>query len=396
MTSAANKLPRLIIVDDEPVILSLLCSVFEDQPYQVVSCKDGKSAWAAMDEGVDILLTDKNLPDINGLELSERAKAVQSDAEVIILTGYASLDTALLAMKMGVFDYIVKPPKDLFEVRRKVGQARTKQALSRENRQLVEDLRDKNEELNAAMLELKQTQSSLIQAEKLAGIGTLAAGVAHEISSPLFGIMGLAEAMTDEEELSVVREHASEIVNYSRSIKEIVVELTGYSRMNRGDFLTTVNLRSLVDDAVRLITRTVPGSEKLYTVDVAEEICFLAKTTEVQQVFVNLLKNAADAVLERHGPENGRVWVYAEVLSDRTVKIQVSDNGSGIPEDKLSLVFDPFYTTKSPGQGTGLGLNIVYRIITRHQGSIVVESEVNEGTMFTIVMPAVDQGDGIE
>ena len=111
---------------------------------------------------------------------------------------------------------------------------------------------------------------------------------------------------------------------------------------------------------------------------------------------MNLLKNAADAVLERHGPENGRVWVYAEVLSDRTVKIQVSDNGSGIPEDKLSLVFDPFYTTKSPGQGTGLCLNIVYRIITRHQGSIVVESEVNEGTMFTIVMPAVDQGDEVE
>lgn len=391
MTSAKTKLPRLIIVDDEPVILSLLCSVFEDQPYQLVSCKDGKSAWAAMDDGVDILLTDKNLPDINGLELTERAKALQPDAEVIILTGYASLDTALLAMKMGVFDYIVKPPKDLFEVRRKVGQARTKQALSRENRQLVSDLRDKNEDLNAAMTELKQMQASLIQAEKLAGIGTLAAGVAHEVSSPLFGIMGLAEAMTDEEDLNTVHEYAREIVGYSRSIKEIVVELTGYSRMNRGDFLTTVNLLSLVNDAVRLITRTVPGTSDLYTVDIAEDIYFLAKTTELQQVFVNLLKNAADAVVARHGAQGGRVWVYAEVLADRTVQIQVSDNGGGIPEDKLPLVFDPFYTTKAPGQGTGLGLNIVYRIITKHQGSIVVESELNGGAMFTIVMPAIDE-----
>jgi signal transduction histidine kinase len=391
MTSAKTKLPRLIIVDDEPVILSLLCSVFEDQPYQVVSCKDGKSAWAAMDDGVDILLTDKNLPDINGLELTERAKALQPDAEVIILTGYASLDTALLAMKMGVFDYIVKPPKDLFEVRRKVGQARTKQALFRENRQLVSDLRDKNEDLGAAMTELKQIQSSLIQAEKLAGIGTLAAGVAHEVSSPLFGIMGLAEAMTDEEDLNTVHEYAREIVGYSRSIKEIVVELTGYSRMNRGDFLTTVNLLSLVNDVVRLITRTVPGTAELYTIDIAEDIYFLAKTTELQQVFVNLLKNAADAVVARHGAQGGRVWVYAEVLADRTVQIQVSDNGGGIPEDKISVVFDPFYTTKAPGQGTGLGLNIVYRIITKHQGSIVVESELNGGAMFTIVMPAIDE-----
>jgi signal transduction histidine kinase len=396
MTSAKTKLPRLIIVDDEPVILSLLCSVFEDQPYQVVSCKDGKSAWAAMDDGVDILLTDKNLPDINGLELTERAKALQPDAEVIILTGYASLDTALLAMKMGVFDYIVKPPKDLFEVRRKVGQARTKQVLFRENRQLVSDLRDKNEDLNAAMTELKQMQASLIQAEKLAGIGTLAAGVAHEVSSPLFGIMGLAEAMTDEEDLNTVHEYAREIVGYSRSIKEIVVELTGYSRMNRGDFLTTVNLLSLVNDAVRLITRTVPGTAELYTVDIAEDICFLAKTTELQQVFVNLLKNAADAVVARHGAQGGRVWVYAEVLAGGTVQIQVSDNGGGIPEDKLPLVFDPFYTTKAPGQGTGLGLNIVYRIITKHQGSIVVESELNGGAMFTIVMPAIDEPNEVE
>jgi signal transduction histidine kinase len=396
MTSAKTKLPRLIIVDDEPVILSLLCSVFEDQPYQVVSCRDGKSAWAAMDDGVDILLTDKNLPDINGLELTERAKALQPDAEVIILTGYASLDTALLAMKMGVFDYIVKPPKDLFEVRRKVGQARTKQALFRENRQLVSDLRDKNEDLNAAMTELKQMQANLIQAEKLAGIGTLAAGVAHEVSSPLFGIMGLAEAMTDEVDLNAVHEYAREIVGYSRSIKEIVVELTGYSRMNKGDFLTTVNLLSLVNDAVRLITRTVPGTAELYTVDIAEDIYFLAKTTELQQVFVNLLKNAADAVVARHGAQGGRVWVYAEVLADRTVQIQVSDNGGGIPEDKLPLVFDPFYTTKAPGQGTGLGLNIVYRIITKHLGSIVVESELNGGAMFTIVMPAMDEANEAE
>jgi signal transduction histidine kinase len=93
----------------------------------------------------------------------------------------------------------------------------------------------------------------------------------------------------------------------------------------------------------------------------------------------------------RHGAQGGRVWVYAEVLADRTVQIQVSDNGGGIPEDKISVVFDPFYTTKAPGQGTGLGLNIVYRIITKHQGSIVVESELNGGAMFTIVMPAIDE-----
>ncbi len=226
MTEPARR-GRLVIVDDEPVILELLASVFADAEFDVALCPSGNDAVQEVEErGVDVLLVDKNLPDVNGLELIRHARGHTPDVEAIVITGYASLDTALAAMELGVFDYIVKPPKDIFEVRRKVHRAFERQQLARENARLLGELQVKNVELEAALDELKDTQAELIQAEKLAGIGTLASGVAHEISSPLFGVMGLAEAIQDEEDRTLVRQYAEDIVDYARSIKEIAT--SGY------------------------------------------------------------------------------------------------------------------------------------------------------------------------
>ena len=108
---------RLILVDDEPVILELLKTIFSDAGYELHCCSDGESAVRVMEsEGVDVLLTDKNLPGIGGLELVQRGKQIQPDSEAIVLTGYASLDTALRAMELNVFDYILKPPKDMNKI----------------------------------------------------------------------------------------------------------------------------------------------------------------------------------------------------------------------------------------------------------------------------------------
>ena len=223
----------------------------------MIRCPDGASALAAMAEGVDVLLTDKNLPDHNGLELAKRARELQPDAEVIVLTGYASLDTALAALELDVFDYIVKPPKDIFDIKRKVRRALDKQTITRENRRLMADLRERNGELERALAELREVQAELIQSEKLAGIGTLAAGIAHEVSSPLFGVMGLAEAIGEEDDVELIRGYATEIVDYAKTIKDIVVQLSGYSRTAQSEYHTTVDLPSVVEDAIKLVVRSL-------------------------------------------------------------------------------------------------------------------------------------------
>jgi signal transduction histidine kinase len=379
----------LVVVDDEPVILELLASVFASEPYDVVLCPTGNDAVQAMEEGgVDVLLADKNLPDVSGLQLVRYARSAQPDAEAIIITGFASLETALTALELGVFDYIVKPPKDIFEVRRKVKQAFERQELARENRRLLTELKAKNEELRNTIGELRDTQAELIQAEKLAGIGTLAAGIAHEISSPLFGVMGLAEAIQDEEDRSLVQQYAADIVEYTRSIKDIVNDLTGYSRTARSEYLTTVELHRVVDDAIRLVTRSTPFHEDRVRNEVSPGIYVNARTNEIRQVFVNLVKNALDAVADRQG-QGGSTGLVRVLGGAQTAHVwaEVIDDGPGIPPESQSLIFDPFYTTKGTGRGTGLGLNIVYRIMTKYRGSIQVQSTVGEGTTFHLKFP---------
>ncbi len=379
---------RLIIVDDEPVILNLLTSVFADEEQlEVISCPDGATAQAAIAAGVDVLLTDKNLPDIGGLELARMARE-KGDCEVIVITGYASLDTALEAMQLEVFDYIVKPPKDIFDVKRKVKQALDKLHMERENARLLRDLTAKNKELAAALVELKELQAELIQSEKLAGIGTLAAGIAHEVSSPLFGVMGLAEAILEEDDRSLVEGYAREIVDYAGAIKEIVVQLTGYSRSASSEYRTTVDLPAVIDDAVKLVSRSVAFDPARIDRELDDGVHVLARTSEIQQVFVNLVKNAIEAVVEHHeaDPFAGRVRV-ACWREDGAVVAIVADNGPGIPLEGQSAIFDPFYTTKPVGRGTGLGLNIVYRIVTKYQGQITVDSPPGEGTTFTLRFP---------
>ncbi len=380
---------RLILVDDEPVILNLLRSVLEGDAFEVVACPDGTTATAALANGCDVLLTDKNLPDINGLELVRRARALWPDCECLIITGFASLDTALAAMELDVFDYIVKPPKDIFDVRRKVKQALDKVHMRRENVALLASLEARNQELEATMAELRDTQAELVQSEKLAGIGTLAAGIAHEVASPLFGVLGLAEAIVDEEDPELARGYAREIIDYAKAIREIVTQLSGYSRSAVNDGVTTVELVRVAEDAVRLVARSLGFDPARVSVDGPSDLTVFARQNELGQVFVNLVKNAIEAVLEAEGNDgdDGRGVRLRLGRNEREVWAEVADDGPGIEPDRIKSIFDPFFTTKPPGRGTGLGLNIVYRIVTKYRGSVSVDSRPGEGASFLIRLP---------
>ncbi len=380
-------LGRLVLVDDEPAILDLLTSLFREG-WEVSAFTRGADALARLRSGpFDVLLTDKNLPDVGGLDLLGHARKLDPDAEVLLITGYASLDTAVQAMQLGAFDYIVKPPRSIFDVRRKVEQALGKVRLARANRQLVLDLTRKNEELHDALGENRRVQAELVQSEKLAGIGTLAAGIAHEIASPLFGIMGLAEAVAEETDLDAVHRYASEIVDYSRNIREIVVQLSGYARSAEREDYATVDAASVAQDAVRLVVRSMSLSDEMVAVDVPDGLGFYGRTSEAQQILVNLVKNAVEAVQEHHGEGHGHVHVTGASEGGQVV-LRVTDDGPGIPEDRQREIFDPFFTTKPPGKGTGLGLNIVWRLVSKVGGSVGVESVVGQGATFVVRFPA--------
>jgi PAS domain S-box-containing protein len=230
--------------------------------------------------------------------------------------------------------------------------------------------------------EEQQLQEQLIQSEKLAGVGVLASGVAHEINNPLSGVIGMAEVAMEEENLSEIKSYLKDIFNCGERISEIVKGLRSYSRIAKSGEQSLVDLNEILEESlkmVRLATKTTP-------VEVIKKFQPLEKIEvnggEIQQVFTNLITNAFQAM----NGKGGMLILSTRSLKD-SVEVKVSDNGMGIPQKYLNKIFDPFFTTKKIGEGTGLGLNIVYRIVTKYEGTIDVESKEGIGTTFTIKFP---------
>ncbi|MBZ0255402.1 HAMP domain-containing histidine kinase, partial [bacterium] len=214
------------------------------------------------------------------------------------------------------------------------------------------------------------------------GIGTLASGVAHEINNPLQGILGMAEASLDEEEIDLIKEYTQDIVTYAQQAGEIVKELSTYSRAARSDVSMPINMTTVIKSALRMSQHANNYSDITLQLELDSIPEIIANAGELQQVFVNLFNNAVHAM-----DENGSL-IIKTWMEDHLVFASVSDSGCGIPQENLSQIFEPFFTTKPPGKGTGLGLNVVYRIIEKYNGQINVESVLGKGTTFIIQMPA--------
>jgi PAS domain S-box-containing protein len=230
--------------------------------------------------------------------------------------------------------------------------------------------------------EEQRLQEQLIQSEKLAGIGILASGVAHEINNPLSGIIGMAEVALEEEDISKSRSYLMDIMSCAERIAEIVRGLKSYSRAAKKGELGVVDLNEVLEESLKMVRLAIrPASvEVIKKFQPIEKI--QANIGEIQQVFTNLITNAFQA-MDGNG---GRLVLSTRSLKD-SVEAKVNDSGNGIPQKYINQIFDPFFTTKNPGEGTGLGLNIVYRIVTKYEGTIDVESKEQVGTTFKIKFP---------
>ncbi|MFH1141665.1 MAG: ATP-binding protein [Chloroflexota bacterium] len=256
-------------------------------------------------------------------------------------------------------------------------------ALSRSVREARENIR-LAQQLEAQMKELRDTQAQLIQSAKMASVGTLAAGVAHEINNPLFAILGRTELLLRHPESHLVSERSRE---YLKSIHEmaqrastIVRELLAFSGTNN-NVREPVKMTEAVDVALDLMGKEICRNGIEIVKDYADVPTVSGLSNKLQQVFVNLLLNARDAM-----PQGGKVHIRCWVEAGY-VKVSVRDNGVGIPEELKPHLFEPFVTTKEVGKGTGLGLFVCHRIVTEHAGRILIASEVGRGTEVVVELP---------
>ena len=231
----------------------------------------------------------------------------------------------------------------------------------------------------------KQLQEELIQSEKLASIGTLASGIAHEINNPLSAVIGTAEIMLDEvPEGTKLAEYTSDIIKYSRSAAEVIRDLNSYSRKEKGD-QASLNLVEILEDALKLAKRGLvfEGIRVLKKYEQVPPI--MGNPNELQQVMLNLIINAVQAM-----EGSGTLTLECRQIGWNLL-VAVRDTGPGIEEENIDKVFNPFFTTKDPGKGTGLGLSISHQIIHRIGGRIRLETHPGEGTSFEITLPLSDE-----
>jgi len=277
------------------------------------------------------------------------------------------------------------------------------QILEEKVAERTQDLNQKNKELEQTLKQLQQVQHHLIMHEKMASLGNLVAGVAHEVNNPIGAVkssadvtarciekineeLGKLKSATEikknskfQKTFNMLKENNSIIVTAGNRVSEIVQSLKNFARLDESDFQTT-DIHGGIDSTLTLLQHELKNK-----VEVVKEYGKISKVecypNQLNQVFMNLFINAAHAISTK-----GKIIIKTGQEAGKVI-IEIADNGKGIPPDQLKKIFDPGFTTKSRGVGTGLGLSISYNIIEKHHGEINVESEVGKGTRFTIKLP---------
>ena len=426
---------KVLVVDDSHFNLSAAKRYLEDiaDISQILLCDDPRQVKSIIDEhDIDILISDFMMPAITGFDLLEllRADKKYDDIPIIMLTSLDDIDAYKKCFDLGAFDYISKPINTV-ELHSRLKVAIEAKNNSNNLKSLLEVTRKQNEELKQINAELTEAKFSLVQSEKMAAIGQLAAGIAHEINNPMgyvssnFDILrkyyvrikeflnfinlkiqndiipcgnetcDLVLEINDKYKdlkldfiLNDVQNLFIDSANGIKRITDIIQSLRIYARSSNDNEKDTYILLELIQQVILIIKNEVKYSANI-TLDIPEDIILFCNKIQLGQVFVNMIVNAAQAIKSQNRSTLGTIKIKAKNI-DSKVRIEISDDGPGILAENLNKVFDPFFTTKEIGKGTGLGLSISYDIIVnKHNGSIDVKSEFGNGAAFIITLPIV-------
>lgn len=384
---------RVLIADDEPAARYGLVRALSNQGYELREAGNGAEAYAALETfHPDVVLSDINMPGMDGLTLLRRVNELGETAPLVVLiTAYGSESVAVEALRAGAHDYLAKP-FELDDLRKVIRQAVEKQRLLRENRAYYRQLR-------ATLEELKRSQVALVQAEKMASLSRLVAGVAHEINNPL----GALTSNLDLIERTIARwqegafdpgtlaEKLAQTASQSRvacaRIAAIVTNLVQFAQLDRAEWQRFSLIEAFETTLARFRAQVTAG------IDIGVEWEDLPEIEgcprDLNQVFMHLLTNAQEAIQVA-----GRAGVI-RVRGRREpegVTLEIEDNGCGIAPDDLPRLFDPGFTTKGVGVGTGLGLAISLQIVRAHGGILEVSSRPGVGSRFAVRLPVARNG----
>lgn len=399
---------KILVAEDSAVMRRLLSDSLEHWDYDCVIAENGAEAWEQFQRHrFPLVLSDWMMPEMDGLELVQRIRASDSEGYtyIILLTAKLEKEALVSAMEAGADDFLIKPchPEEL-RVRVREGERiiRLEQTLADQNRQL------------------RQAQAALIQSEKLAGLGQLAAGMAHEINNPISFVSsnlsvlrrdvtalaellikyrsfressGIHSELTDELvrleddiDLDWLQDNLPRLFESSADgltrVRDIVKNLRDFARLDEAE-LKEMDINAAVKSTLDLLSRELESGEITTELQLQEDLPKLVgHPAKINQMLYNLLLNAIQASTAAQ-----TISVRTRLSNDDQITVEISDRGQGIDAHDLKRIFEPFYTTKPIGQGTGLGLAVSYGIINDHGGTIDVDSEPGRGSTFRVQLP---------
>jgi len=407
--SRTERQPRLLVVDDDDGNRQLLQRMLERQGYEVVLAASGKECLEQLARNrFDLVLLDVVMPGLSGFEVLSRICESPDlrSVPVVVVSALGESSAAIRCLKMGAEDYLPKPFDPVLLKARISASLEKKRLRDREARYA--------QELESALMELHSAKDKLVVQEKLASLGALTAGIAHELKNPLnfitnFSALSRELAQEMKAELAKPNPDAGLLADSLRTLEENLGRVEGHGRradqIVRGMLLHShgqpgrrnpADINALVEEALNLAYHGMRAQSPGFQVAIQKRLASglpLAPVVsqDIGRVLVNILNNSFYAVEEKRKSDIGG---YApEIIAETrdaadTVEIVIEDNGAGIPAGIVQKIFDPFFTTKPAGEGTGLGLSISYDIVVHaHGGAITCESEPGKFARFRVALP---------
>ena len=409
---------RVLLVDDSKLVRDFVGSLIADWGFQVETVDSGRAALLSLEANpYDVIVTEVRMPEMTGLELLTTLRMRDVGTPVIMLSSVSRTSELLSAIHHGAFDYVVRD-QAIEPLRLSLQRAMQHVHLVRENarlsaetgrlsaeietrvRERTGELKQENarllaerSQIESSLVRVSETQEQLVQVEKMASIGLLTAGIAHEINNPLAFLLPNFEIIEDWLECArqgktsarvPTLEELGKLVAECRGgldrIARLVRQLRVFAHPGRQN-LGPVDVDALVRSVVGLVERELSGRAEV-TVYSSQDCIARGNEDHLRQVLLNLLINSSQSISAQSG---GRIEVVVD-QKDGEITIRVIDNGCGIAPENLRRVFDPFFTTKAVGYGTGLGLSISRDLVKKMDGSITLESQLGRGTVVSVTV----------
>jgi two-component system, NtrC family, sensor kinase len=375
---------RVLLVDDESDFRATTAKRLGKRGIDVYQSDSGKKCLETLKKDSDrVVVMDVKMPGMDGIETLDRIKEQFPETEVILLTGHSSAEDGVEGIKKGAFDYLAKP-LEFEHLLEKIRQAHDRQRRFEEKKQEKEFR--------------TQMEQQMIATERLAALGTLSTGVAHEINNPLAmmresaGYMRLLlekKDMTDIPRRKELKRGLDMLEKGIERIRRITHMMLGFVK-NKEEMLSETRLKDLIEEALELMAREAKDKDIEFITEMTETDGIIwSDPYQIRQVMVNLLANGV------HSIDKEGIIKIGLIDTNDSVILTVSDSGQGIPKENIDKIFEPFFSTKSPDKGTGLGLYVSRSIVNKLGGEIIVRSEMGKGTTFTVTIPK-RRSNGIE